>query len=166
MGAGKTSTGEILSRVLGRPFVDTDRQIEKKACSSIVDIFRFKGEDYFRRMEKSIILEECRSGSKVISLGGGAFLDQENRDACLSGRNKVIFLNASWEHIRQSIETMKKDRPLLMNKNEEEMRALFELRQSAYKQAHIEVLVHHFDTYEAVAAHIARLLKPSNGGIS
>lgn len=158
MGAGKTSIGKLLSQRIGRPFVDIDQQIEKEAGCSIVEIFRCKGEGHFRRLEKDIISRECLASGKVISLGGGAFLDPQNMEVCLSGGNKVVFLNASWNFIRQRLEILKKSRPLLVGKSEEEVRAVFDRRQNVYKQAHFEVFVDDFKSFNDVAAHIDQVL--------
>lgn len=162
MGAGKTYVGKLLSRRLCMPMVDIDQQIEKKAGFSIVDIFRHRGEEYFRRLEKSIITHECSSSGKIISLGGGAFLDPDNRRICLSGQNKVIFLNTSWNYVQQRLEILKQSRPLLQNKSEEQIRAMFEERQKTYKLAHLEVFVEDFKTHNEVAAYITNLLITEN----
>lgn len=158
MGAGKTRVGKSLSRYLGRPFVDIDELIVKQNGQSIIDIFRNQGEDYFRRLEKAIIARECFQPGKIISLGGGAFLDPNNRQVCLSGQNSVLFLNASWNYIRKRLEFLKQSRPLLIGKNEEEVKELFEERQNAYKQAHFEISIEGFRTYDEVATHITHLL--------
>lgn len=158
MGAGKTSVGKLLSQSIDWPFVDIDRQIENEAGCSIVEIFRLKGEEYFRRLEKDIVDRVCITPGKVIALGGGAFLDPENKEACLSGGNKVIFLNASWNFIRQRLEIMKKSRPLLVGKSEEEVRELYNQRQNVYKQAHLEVFVDDFKSFSDVAEHIVKVL--------
>lgn len=162
MGAGKTLVGKLLSRRLCMPLVDIDYQIEKEAGCSIVDIFQSQGEEYFRRLEKSIIARECSTSGKVISLGGGAFLNSDNRRICLSGQNKVVFLNTSWNYVRQRLEFLKQSRPLLQNKGMEEIKAMFEERQKTYKLAHLEVFVEDFKTHSEVAAYITNLLVTEN----
>lgn len=159
MGAGKTSVGKLLSQSIDWPLVDIDRQIEKEAGCSIVEIFRCKGEEHFRRLEKEIIARECLIPGKIISLGGGAFIEPESREVCLSGGNKVVFLNASWNFIQQRLEIMKKSRPLLAGKSEEEVRAVFDQRQKAYKQAHLEVFIDDFKSFSDVADHIVQVLE-------
>ena len=71
MGAGKTSIGRALSRRLGVPFVDSDKEIEAAAGCSVVDIFAMYGEKEFRRVEQRVIarLLETPPVVKVISTG-------------------------------------------------------------------------------------------------
>lgn len=89
MGAGKTLVGKTLAAKTARQFIDTDTLIEETVGSSIPEIFREKGEDFFRQAEKSVLRRVLlNSGNSVISLGGGSVLDPENqgliREYCLS----------------------------------------------------------------------------------
>lgn len=160
MGSGKTCVGKSLSSYLRRPFADIDDLIVKETGQSIIDIFRNKGEDYFRRLEKAIIARECFKSGRVISLGGGAFLDPDNRQVCLSGQNSVYFLNTSWDYIRKRLELLRQSRPLLIGKKDEEVKELFYKRQNTYKHAHFEISIEDFADFDEVAAHIACLITP------
>jgi len=89
MGSGKTHVGRGLAEKTAVPFIDTDDVIEEQVGSSISEIFREKGEGFFRQVEKSVIRRILSdSGKRVISFGGGCVLDPENRDLirkqCLS----------------------------------------------------------------------------------
>ena len=55
MGSGKTTVGKILADEINFKFIDSDDLIEKQEDKSITDIFLFKGEDYFRELEKNLI---------------------------------------------------------------------------------------------------------------
>ncbi len=80
MGSGKTSVGRALAQEEGMEFVDIDTEIEKAAGTTIKKIFSEKGEPAFREMEKAVLQETLAACRKsVISLGGGAVLDKENR---------------------------------------------------------------------------------------
>ena len=57
MGSGKSSIGKELSNILGLKFYDTDLEIEKKLNMTIPDIFKNKGENYFRKIEEKICIE-------------------------------------------------------------------------------------------------------------
>ena len=78
MGTGKTSTGQLLARRLGRLFVDIDEQIEETAGQSIRQIFATQGEDFFRRLERDVIAQVCHYTNTVIATGGGVVENREN----------------------------------------------------------------------------------------
>ena len=80
MGVGKSTIGRSLALKLSYDFVDIDKIIEKIEGSSISSIFKKKSENYFRSLEHKITLKELEKNNMVISLGGGAFLNNEIRD--------------------------------------------------------------------------------------
>ena len=79
MGVGKSTVGKNLAKKLSYNFIDIDRKIEFEENLSINSIFKNKGEPYFRKIEKIITLRELKNSSSVISLGGGAFLNNAIR---------------------------------------------------------------------------------------
>ena len=79
MGVGKSTIGKILAKKLKLKFIDIDKLIEKKENSTIKEIFKNKGENYFRKVEKQITLEELKKRNLVIALGGGAFVNHSIR---------------------------------------------------------------------------------------
>ena len=79
MGVGKSTVGKRLAKELSLRFVDVDKLIEIKEGCSINLIFKNKSENYFRRLETSISLQELKKNNAVISLGGGAFLNKSIR---------------------------------------------------------------------------------------
>lgn len=79
MGVGKTSIGKILSQKLSMKFIDIDQIIERKLNTTISDIFKKKGEKFFRKYEEKITLNEVSKLNTVISLGGGAFINPKIR---------------------------------------------------------------------------------------
>ena len=79
MGVGKTTIGKRLAKKLNYSFIDIDKIIEKQEGESISSIFKNKGEDYFRKLEKQQTLKELKKDKSVISLGGGAFLNSSIR---------------------------------------------------------------------------------------
>lgn len=93
MGTGKTEVGRLLAESLNRRMVDTDRLISERTGSSIRGIFQDYGEEYFRSLEKQVILELAGQKGLVISTGGGAILDRENVDT-LRGSGFVVWLDA------------------------------------------------------------------------
>ena len=80
MGCGKTSLGRVLSKKLGLPFVDSDKEIEKASGCTISDLFATYGEKEFRKGEERIMERLLKSDTPcVLSSGGGAFLSEKTR---------------------------------------------------------------------------------------
>ena len=77
MGSGKSSIGSIVSKKLDIDFIDIDTEIEKKLGMKISKIFENQGERHFREIEETITLKILKKSNIVISLGGGAFLNNK-----------------------------------------------------------------------------------------
>lgn len=111
MGAGKTTVGRQLARRLGKRFVDSDQEIERRTGVKVTTIFEIEGEAGFRAREARIIEELTESTDLVLATGGGAVLDPANR-ARLAERGYVIYLRAQprelWQRTRHD-----RSRPLL-----------------------------------------------------
>lgn len=103
MGSGKTSLGKRLAKALGRPFVDTDQQVEKTAGKKISDIFQEEGESGFRRRETEA-LAKLKEEKKpcVISVGGGLPVQPQNH-LLLEQLGTVIYLEAPVEVLEQRL---------------------------------------------------------------
>jgi len=111
MGTGKTTVGKILAEKLGREFIEMDEEIEKKEGKKIVDIFRQKGESYFRKIEKEVLKRIASCFSLVVSCGGGVVVDRENLKI-LKESGIVICLKAKPSIIYERTKKTK-ERPLL-----------------------------------------------------
>ena len=113
MGAGKTTIGRQLAKVLKKEFVDSDQEIEDRTGADIAWIFDVEGEQGFRKREAKMIEELTQLSGIVLATGGGAVLSEENRKY-LSSRGTVIYLMAT---IGQQVERTRNDsrRPLLQN---------------------------------------------------
>ena len=111
MGSGKTAVGRLLADKTGFEFVDTDALIENLSGRKINQIFQEKGEEVFREMERTVIKAEIPSyRRKVVSIGGGAVLDPENRKI-LNHNCHIIWL---WNSIRTALKRIHAEsRPLL-----------------------------------------------------
>jgi shikimate kinase len=158
MGVGKTTIGQLVAKKLYRDFIDVDQEIEKRHQMSIPAIFEQMGEDYFRKVERELIIDLCTNTRlKIISLGGGAYLQEEVRKACLS-HGIVVFLDLSWENWKERLPSIVHDRPLLKNKTLEEIKQLFEQRKQAYSQHHYRVATDGLDP-ETVATRVMELIR-------
>ena len=135
MGAGKTTVGQALAAALGRQFADLDALIERREGQSIREIFESRGEPEFRRIEREAIIV-CREMSEtVIALGGGAYIDEANRDL-LHEVGVTVWLDCPLEICLRRI-SGDAARPLL--RSPEEMRRLFAERRLAYAMADLVV---------------------------
>ena len=114
MGSGKSTVGKLLAKKLETPFLDLDHYIEVKNNKSINDIFKEKGENYFRQLETNA-LSEIKDSEIVVACGGGIILNHENRKK-ISSNGKVVFLKASISSLIKRL-LSNKDRPLLNDKN-------------------------------------------------
>ena len=80
-GSGKSTVGKVLSRMTGKPFVDMDDEIVRRAGISIPEIFERDGEKAFRDMETEVAKDLGKEKNQIIATGGGAVLRPENVDA-------------------------------------------------------------------------------------
>ncbi len=115
MGVGKTTIGRRLAATLGKTFMDSDQEIEKRTGVDIPLIFELEGEAGFRRRESRVVEELTRYPNIVLATGGGAVLDPGNREY-FRQRGFVIYLYATIEQLLQRTARDKK-RPLLQTQN-------------------------------------------------
>jgi shikimate kinase len=140
MGAGKTSVGRALARHLGIPFVDSDKEIEKAAGCSVVDIFSMYGEKEFRRVEEKVIerIIETPPAVKVISTGEGAFITDAVRQIVLE-KALTIWLKADLELLVKRT-NFRHTRPQLLNTDSRQILAqLISERYDIYALADVMV---------------------------
>lgn len=133
MGAGKSTVGRILARRLGKRFVDTDHEIEKRNGVTIPVIFEIEGEDGFRRREQELLADLAQENDLVLSTGGGIVLKPENREV-LRSHGFVVYLNARPELLAERTKH-DRTRPLL---NVEDpltrLRELYAVRDPLYRE--------------------------------
>ena len=114
MGSGKTSVGLELAKILECDFFDLDEIIEKK-YGKITQIFKDKGENYFREIETSELKNFKNNRAFVLSTGGGAVLKEENLEI-LRSLGEVFYLNANAQTIYNRVKEQTQ-RPLLNTKD-------------------------------------------------
>ena len=137
MGSGKSTIGSILARKLDFELLDIDKIIEKNESSTISNIFINNGEDYFRKIEEKITIENLKLQNKVISLGGGAFINKNIRKKIL--KSSISFwLNLKKSTIIKRISNSK-NRPVIKNLNEKNIKKLIYDRYIFYKKANYQI---------------------------
>jgi shikimate kinase len=155
MGSGKSTVGRALAGELGWSFVDLDEEIERRQGASIAELFDTRGESAFREIERTALHEHVRTVQmgrpQVISLGGGAFLADENCE--LTTNNGVtIWLDCAFSTIQRRVAGAT-HRPLA--RDPEQLKVLFEERRAGYSRAEFRIEVVDDDASGAVAQILA-----------
>ena len=138
MGVGKSTIGKAVSKQLSMQFIDIDKIIEKKLKLTVQKIFEKKGEDFFRKFEEKVTLEEIKRKNSVISLGGGAFMNTKIRD------HVILYTKSFWLHLDATLLEKRlahsKKRPLLTNKNVRiDLEKIYKERKTTYSLADYKV---------------------------
>ena len=134
MGVGKSTLGKIVSKRAGLKFIDTDLNIEKKLSMKISEIFKEKGESFFRTEEEKEVLESLKKNKCVIALGGGAFMNKNVRETILES-SISIWLDINLKTLDKRIK-WKEKRPLLYGEDTlSKIKKLYAQRKNIYKLA-------------------------------
>ncbi|HLK52901.1 MAG TPA: shikimate kinase [Candidatus Angelobacter sp.] len=159
MGAGKTTVGRALAALLHCDFFDLDAVIEQRERKSVAEIFASSGETEFRRTESAalaaLLQDQLPKSDLVIALGGGAFVQKENRMALAAAGAITILLEAPLEELRRRCSSESKVRPLAQQ--EARFNELFAARRADYALARFKVQTMG-KSVEEISAEIARLL--------
>ena len=132
MGVGKSTLGKIVAKKQGLKFVDTDFNIEKKFSMKISEIFKKKGEEFFRLHEEEEVLKSLKESECVIALGGGAFMNKTVRDKILKD-SVSIWLDLNLKTLNKRTKWNIK-RPLLNERdNQKKINKLYARRKNIYK---------------------------------
>ena len=137
MGSGKSSIGKLLSKELNFEFIDIDSKIEQIEKKTISDIFKTKGEEYFRDVEEDISIKSLKLQNKIISLGGGGYINSNIRKNTL---NKCISVWLNWKDktLINRIKNSKK-RPLAIGLNIFKLKKLIEERSKIYNSSDYKI---------------------------
>lgn len=155
MGVGKTSVGRELARLLDRPFLDTDHDVEARAGRTVPELFA-EGEPVFRALERQSVLDALDRPPCVIALGGGAF-SQPGVAEILLERALVVHLYLPWDAMLPLLPALAGDRPLIRSRAAWQVQDLFLSRAASYRRAHVRVCLQRRGVAEA-AAIIAEIL--------
>ena len=139
MGSGKSTIGALLSKKMNIKFIDLDSEIEKIEKKTISQIFKLKGEKYFREIEVETILSFLNSEEKelVLSLGGGSFLNEKVRKN-VKNNSLSFWLNWKTSTIIKRIKKSSK-RPLIQGLNEQEIEKMMLDRNKYYAKSDFKI---------------------------
>ncbi len=157
MGSGKSTLGALLAERIGYEWTDLDTEIERIEARSIADIFRCEGEEAFRLVETEVLKSAGSAEKCVLSLGGGALEQAENRAFVLRS-GILVYLYVGLEELTRRLARSPETRPLLsdgsgrrLTENElfEFLQPLFDKRQATYEKAHIILDINGLDVSES-----------------
>ncbi|WNI25863.1 3-dehydroquinate synthase [Streptomyces sp. ITFR-16] len=164
MGVGKSTVGELLAARLGTGYRDTDADVVAAAGKPISEIFYDEGEDHFRALERQAVRAAVAEHGGVLSLGGGAVLDEGTR-ALLAGR-PVVYLSMDVDEAVKRV-GLNTARPLLAVNPRRQWRELMEARRHLYTEVARTVVATDERTPEEVAQAVLDALElpdaPSSG---
>jgi shikimate kinase len=127
MGSGKTRLGQQLSAKLNRPFIDLDEQIEAHEGRSVLNIFKEKGELYFRDLELKMLQRQIAKKNAVVSLGGGACCNNEAW-TFMAIHGLTIYLEVEEKILFGRLRQDRTTRPLIAGLNDEKLRTFIHAR--------------------------------------
>ncbi|MBR7831289.1 shikimate kinase [Actinospica sp. MGRD01-02] len=140
-GSGKSTVGAVLAERLAVPLRDTDQDVEALTGTTIAELFIERGEEYFRELESEAVRAALVSHRGVLSLGGGAILRPETREALAA--HYVVWLDVNVHNAVKRVE-LTGARPLLLGN----VRGRFIELDRARRPLYAEVATIHLDTSE------------------
>ena len=166
MGAGKTAVGRGVAGRLGVEFSDSDDELERVSGMTIPEFFSEKGEPAFRDLETRVIESLLEGSPIVLSVGGGAFVRDVNRQN-IWRRGFSVWINADLETIWNRVRR-KRGRPLLdVDDPYSELKRLYRMRCPIYAQADVTVRSCDDRSVDDMAASVVRMLVETEGsGVS
>ena len=140
-------------------FLDIDKEIEKNEDKKIIDIFQENGEGYFRKIEEKISINFLDKQKSVISIGGGAFLNEKIRKK-IKKNSFSFWLNWKIKTILKRISKNKR-RPLALKLNNKDLANLYRKRVKFYKLSDYKVNCENKNKNEIIKQ-ISNILKNEN----
>ncbi|ROQ62885.1 3-dehydroquinate synthase [Streptomyces sp. 840.1] len=164
MGVGKSTVGELLAGRLGTTYRDTDADVVATAGKPIAEIFYDEGEERFRELERAAVRDAVAEHTGVLSLGGGAVLDETTR-TLLAG-HAVVYLSMDVDEAVKRV-GLNTARPLLAVNPRRQWRELMEARRHLYTDVARAVVATDERTPQEVAQAVLEALElpdaPSSG---
>jgi len=154
MGSGKSSVGRELATLLQRSFIDLDKYIEQQTGLTISEIFKHRGETFFRRLEQQSLKTVLAYPPLVLATGGGTIINEDNR-RLIQNRGYIIFLDAGCNTIMKRTE-YSHSRPLLLtgdktvsnNFRQQKIKDLLDERRPFYELCHLKILTDNLSVHQ------------------
>jgi len=131
-GAGKSSVGRALAKLLQCEVLDTDKEVERISGKKIAEIFTDDGEPVFRAIEKDVVLQALKDEVGIVALGGGSVLDNDVADFLRGSEIAVAYLEVSISQAAPRV-GFNKERPLLALNPRQQWMSLMEKRRPIYE---------------------------------
>jgi shikimate kinase len=155
MGTGKSAVGKELGRRLRRRFADLDAVIVETAGKSVAEIFAERGEKAFRKLERAALVKTAKGKGLVVALGGGALLDERNKEL-VEKTGILVKLTCSRRELVRRLKPSRSARPILAGGSlDDRVGTLLRKRKSAHGRARITISTTRRSAAAAAAA-IAR----------
>ena len=148
MGSGKSTVGILMAKKLNAVLIDIDKEIEKMQNQKISQIFELKGEAYFRELEFNVTIQSLKDKNKIISLGGGAFMNK--------GLRKIIKNKSSTFWLYWNADTLIKriknnnNRPVVKNMSHTDIKKLIGERNKFYNCSDYKIICENLNKSEIV----------------
>ena len=137
MSSGKSTIGKLIAKKLNFKFFDVDEVIEKQINMKITEIFKIKGEKFFRTLEEKTTLKLFNFNNSVISLGGGGFINENIRKEAIL-KNETFWLDWNLSTLINRIRRNNK-RPIALALNNSELKNLIAKRSKYYSKAKYKI---------------------------
>lgn len=160
MGAGKTTVGQILAERWDVGFRDTDADIEATAGKTVSDIFVEDGEATFRALERTAVAAALADHDGVLSLGGGAVMDESIRS--LLGAHRVVFLSVGLADAASRV-GLGVSRPMLLGNVRGQMKKLLDERAPVYQSVATATVATDGLSPDEVADAVASVMEQPHG---
>lgn len=161
MGAGKTTLGKSLAKVMNVSFIDLDNFIEARYHKTVKEIFAEVGESGFRDIERKSLIEVSEYEDTIISLGGGTPCFFDNMDI-VNASGTSVYLKPSEDVLLKRLIKGKHKRPLLANKSDDEIlqviREQLAWREPYYLKADITFEASHLECKEDIYLNAEKLV--------
>jgi shikimate kinase len=166
MACGKTEVARTVASELHLKMVDLDAEITSSENRSPAELIREEGEHAFRNIETTMLQRVLERGdANVIALGGGAWIQSENRRLLASKNARIIWLDTPFEVCWSRIESSSEDRPLGTSK--EQASELYKQRYPVYALASSRIEVTAIDDPRKIASTVLELLaKTANSSMN
>lgn len=122
MGAGKTTIGKVLSKLIGLTFIDLDYYIEGRFRKTVAQLFAERGEEGFRSIERNMLHEVAEFEDVLVSTGGGTPCFFDNMEF-MNQQGTTVYLQVSVDELASRLELCKHTRPVLKNRTGDELKA-------------------------------------------